>query len=85
VGTPRLNKWLASISAAKALLSKTGKRFKIRYMTQKDVLPPTFVLFTNTQASFAPAYEKYFVKEIRDAFDLRDTPIKLVLKSPSKK
>ena len=85
VGTPRLNKWLASINAAKALLSKTGKRFKIRYMTQKDVLPPTFVLFTNTQASFAPAYEKYFVKEMRAAFDLRDTPIKLVLKSPSKK
>jgi len=84
VGTPRLNKWLASISAAKSLLSKTGKRFKIRYMTQKDVLPPTFVLFTNTQASFAPAYEKYFVKEMRAAFDLRDTPIKLVLKSPSK-
>jgi GTP-binding protein len=85
VGTPRLNKWLASISAARAPLSKTGKRFKIRYMTQKGVLPPTFVLFTNTQAAFAPAYEKFLIQRMREAFDLWDTPVKLVLKSPSKK
>jgi len=81
VGTARLNKWLASISAAKAPLSKTGKRFKIRYMTQKDVLPPTFVLFTNIQAALAPAYEKYFVQKMREAFDLWGTPIKLIPRS----
>jgi GTP-binding protein len=82
VGTPRLNKFLASISAARAPLSKTGKRFKIRYMTQKDILPPTFVLFTNIKASFAPPYEKYFVQRMRGAFDIWGTPIKLILKSP---
>ena len=81
VATSRLNKWLASIVAARAPLSKTGTRFKIRYMTQKDVLPPAFVLFTNAPAAFAPAYEKFFIKRMRDAFDLRGTPIKLFLKS----
>jgi len=81
VATPALNKWLAAVTASKAPLSKTGKRFKIRYMTQHGVLPPTFVLFTNTAAVFAPAYEKFFVKKMREAFDLWGTPIKFVLKS----
>ncbi len=81
IGTPRLNKFLARIGSARDPLSSAGNRFKIKYMTQKGVLPPTFALFTNAKASFAPAYEKFFIQKMRETFDLWGTPIKLILKS----
>jgi len=81
IGTPRLNTFLAHISSARDPLSSAGNRFKIKYMTQKSVLPPTFALFTNAKASFAPAYEKFFIQKMRETFDIWGTPIKLILKS----
>jgi GTP-binding protein len=62
-------------------LSKTKERFKIKYMTQKGVLPPTFVLFTGSRTAFAPAYEKHFMQVMRGKFDLWGTPIKLIIRS----
>jgi len=81
IGTPRLNKFLGSLQASHKPLSKSGKRFSIKYMTQKGILPPTFVLFTNAKASWAPAYEKFFKQRMREAFDLHGTPIRLILRS----
>jgi predicted GTPase len=49
-------------------------------MTQHGVLPPTFILFGNAKSGFAPAYEKFFIQKLREAFDLWGTPIKLILK-----
>lgn len=65
----------------KPVFSSVGNRFKIKHMTQKGVLPPTFALFTNAKASFAPAFEKFFSQKMRETFDLWGTPIKLILGS----
>jgi len=81
IATSLLNKFLESMNVKHPALSKTGRRFKIKYMTQKGSLPPAFVLFTNSKAAFAPAYEKFFVRKMREAFDLWGTPIKLYLRS----
>lgn len=80
IPTPRLNKFLEEVQARRGPLSKAGQRFRIKYMTQHGVLPPTFVLFGNAKSGFAPGYEKFFVQQLRETFDLWGTPIKLVLK-----
>jgi GTP-binding protein len=80
IPTPRLNKFLEEVQAKRGPVSKAGQRFRIKYMTQHGVLPPTFVLFGNAKSGFAPAYEKFFIQKLREAFDLWGTPIKLVLK-----
>jgi GTP-binding protein len=80
ISTPRLNKFLEEVQARRGPLSKAGQRFRIKYMTQHGVLPPTFVLFGNSRTAFAPAYEKFFVQQMRETFDLWGTPIRLVLK-----
>jgi len=80
ISTPRLNKFLEDVQATRGPVSKTGQRFRIKYATQHGVLPPTFVLFGNAKSGFAPAYEKFFVQKLREAFDLWGTPIRLVLK-----
>jgi GTP-binding protein len=81
VPTPQLNRFLEAIGTANPPVSPTGRRFKVRYMTQKGILPPTFVLFTSTGTSFAPAYEKFFVHKLRETFGFRGSPIKLILRS----
>jgi len=81
IGTSGLNKFLASVQKTNLPLSNTRKRFKIKYMTQKAVLPPTFVLFSSSRSAFAPSYEKYFTERLREKYGLWGTPIKLILKS----
>jgi len=80
VETSRLNKFLAWMNKSHPPLSKSKRRIKIKYMTQKRVLPPTFVLFTHSRVSLAPNYEKFFIAQLRERFDFWGNPIRLILR-----
>jgi GTP-binding protein len=80
VGTSQLNNFLSWVNTNCPPLSKKKRRMKIKYMTQKRILPPTFILFTHSQVSLAPSYEKFFTQLLREKFDLWGTPIRLVLR-----
>jgi GTP-binding protein len=63
-----------------------GRRFKVLYAAQ--VLPkdtareiPTLQLFVNSSTLLTPAYERYLDLQLREAFDLRGCPIKLIMRS----
>jgi GTP-binding protein len=81
VDTPRLNNYLSWINENYPPLSKSKRRMKIKYMTQKRILPPTFILFTHSRSSLAPAYEKLFIRLLREKFDFFGTPIRLILRA----
>jgi GTP-binding protein len=81
ISTSRLNKFLVLINEKHPAFSKKKRRFKIKYMTQKRILPPTFVLFTHSKGSLAPSYRKHFINLLRDEFELQGTPIRIVLRS----
>jgi GTP-binding protein len=49
-------------------------------MTQPKSRPPTFVLFCTRASAVPPAYRRYLVNELREAFDLPGTPIRLTLR-----
>jgi len=85
IPTGRLNKFIESMNADYPPISTKGRRFTVKYATQKGILPPTFVLFTTSPAIFAPAYEKSFVRKLRDAFGLEGTPVRLLMRSAKKK
>jgi GTP-binding protein len=54
-----------------------GRRLKLRYVTQANSRPPTFVVF-GTRAEATPEdYRRYLVNELREIFDLPGTPIRL--------
>ena len=80
IGTHRLNDFLAWVTVSHLPLGKNKKRVKIKYMTQKGILPPTFVLFTHSCLSLAPSSEKYFVQCLRERFNYWGTPIRLFLR-----
>jgi GTP-binding protein len=57
-----------------------GKRLKIYYMTQTQVAPPTFVLFCNEAALFHFSYQRYIENCIRETYEFKGTPVRLVVK-----
>ena len=60
--------------------SDKGKRLKIYYMTQASTKPPTFVVFCNNRELFHYSYQRYLENQIREAFSLDATPIKMVIR-----
>lgn len=80
IETSRLNEFLEWIRENHPPLTRERKRVKLRYMTQKDIHPPSFILFINRHASFLPAYEKFFLEKLRHRFDFWGTPLRLILR-----
>ena len=81
VATPQLNRWLEEALARHAPPAPSGRRLKIRYMTQPSTRPPTFVAFCSRSDALPKSYQRYLVNSLRAAFDLPGVPIRLNLRS----
>ena len=80
IETSRLNNFLSWINENHPPLSKNKRRVKIKYMAQKGILPPTFILFSHSRISLVPAYERFFIHLLREKFGFWGTPIRLLLR-----
>ncbi len=80
VSTARLNRWLSGMTESHPPPAVSGRRLKLRYMTQAKIRPPSFILFCSRPESVPGAYQRYLVNGLRDAFDMPGTPIRLWLR-----
>ena len=81
VSTAKLNEWLESAIGAHPPPAVSGRRIKIRYMTQVKARPPNFALFGNQLDALPKAYTRYLVNGLRETFDLPGVPIRLSLRT----
>lgn len=81
VPTAQLNRWLEEVEGAHTPPLVSGRRLKLKYMTQTKARPPTFTLFVNISKDFPDAYTRYMVNGLRTTFRLPGTPIRLLLKA----
>ena len=81
VSTAALNRWLEGALAAHPPPAVSGRRIKIRYMTQPKARPPYFALFGNQLSSLPDAYKRYLVNGLRETFGLTGVPIRLSLRT----
>lgn len=81
IETSKLNAFLAEFTADHPPVGVSKRWIKIKYMTQKGILPPTFVLFGHSPDRLAPAYEKFFIGRLRERFELWGTPVRVFLRS----
>ncbi len=79
IGTGELNRWLEAMLAAHTPPLVSGRRLKIRYITQKSARPPSFILFSNLK-EVPEHYLRYLVGGLRECFALNGVPIRLVVK-----
>ena len=80
IPTSPLNQALRAIFAKNPPPLAQGKPVKFFYATQTAVAPPTFALFVNFAHGIGPAYQRYLVHQLREAFELLGTPLRLVLR-----
>jgi GTP-binding protein len=80
IPTAKLNRWLEEQVERHPPPAPGGRRIKLRYMTQANARPPSFVLFSSSAAELPESYLRYLVNGLRDAFDLWGTPIRMHLR-----
>ena len=81
ISTGRLNRWLAPVVDSTPPPAVSGRRIKIRYMTQPKARPPFFVLFGTSVESIPESYKRYLVNGLRETFGLVGVPIRLSMRS----
>lgn len=62
-----------------------GKRLRIYYLTQVAQNPPTFKLFINHEDLMHPAWKRYLIAQMRNAFGLKGLPIRLLIEDKAAK
>ncbi|MDC9824010.1 ribosome biogenesis GTPase Der [Devosia sp. ZB163] len=80
VSTARLNRWLGAMTESHPPPAVSGRRLKLRYMTQAKIRPPSFILFCSRPEAVPNSYQRYLVNGMRETFDLPGTPIRLWLR-----
>jgi len=83
LSTGRLNRWLHPVVDSTPPPAVSGRRVKIRYITQPKARPPFFVLFGNSVEKIPESYKRYLVNGLRQTFGLNGVPIRLSLRSGS--
>ncbi|WP_262296873.1 ribosome biogenesis GTPase Der [Microvirga sesbaniae] len=80
IPTAKLNQWLSEALEANPPPAVSGRRIKIRYMTQVKSRPPHFAVFGNQLDALPKSYTRYLVNGLREAFNLPGTPIRVSLR-----
>lgn len=65
--------------------TKSGRRAKIKFITQATCNPPTFVLFVSDPKLINFSYTRYIENRLRERVDFSGTPIKLILRGKGDK
>ena len=81
--TNKVNSVVQQAVAGHNLPQKSGRQLRIKYSTQADVNPPTFVFSVNDPALVHFSYRRYLENKLRQAFGFSGTPIRLVFKPRS--
>jgi GTP-binding protein len=81
--TATVNSVVQQAVATHSLPRRGNKQLKIRYATQAEVNPPTFVFFVNDASLLHFSYQRYLENKLRQSFGFTGTPIRLVFKARS--
>jgi GTP-binding protein len=81
VSTSTLNRFLKEALQRHATPAISGRRVRIRYMTQRKARPPSFTLFGNQLDALPEAYLRYLSNGLRENFNLKGTPLRFSVRN----
>ncbi|MDO8507779.1 MAG: ribosome biogenesis GTPase Der [bacterium] len=84
VPTSDLNDFFNKVILKKPPVSTDKHQVNIKYATQADINPPTFVFFANYPDKVHFSYQRYLENRIREKWDFTGTPIRLNFRAKSK-
>ncbi|MBI3609577.1 MAG: ribosome biogenesis GTPase Der [Nitrospirae bacterium] len=75
VSTGALNRAFERAVSTHPPPQRSGRPVKLNYITQAEVRPPTFVIFSNRPEQVKEPYLRYLENFLRDSFDFTGTPL----------
>ena len=77
IPTAELNRWIASALEKHQPPAVSGRRIKLRYITQANARPPSFVIFSSRPEALPESYLRYLVNDLKKTFGLGPAPIRM--------
>lgn len=80
INTAQLNKWFSATTAKNPPPLVNGLPIKLKYISQTNSKPPTFVIFANRAKHLSTSYERYLLNQLRESFGLFGVPLRLFVR-----
>jgi GTP-binding protein len=77
ISTARLNRWLDAQTTQHPPPAVSGRRLKLKYMTQVKARPPAFMISCTRPEAIPESYTRYLVNGLRKDFDMPGVPIRV--------
>ncbi len=77
VPTGELNRFIEKITTASPPVTSGKRNVRVMYASQTSVAPPTFVLFTNSEAKLHFSYERFLENRLRESYGFFGNPIRI--------
>ncbi len=81
IATAQLNRWLDDVARHHPPPAVSGRRIKLKYITQAKTRPPGFVLSCSRPEALPAAYLRYLTNALRADFDLPGVPIRIMTRT----
>ncbi|HET7708358.1 MAG TPA: ribosome biogenesis GTPase Der [Sphingomicrobium sp.] len=81
IPTGELNRWFEAAVEANPPPAPSGRRIKLRYVTQVKTRPPSFVIFGNRLDHLPDSYSRYLLNSMRRDFKMAAVPLRLTLRN----
>lgn len=77
ISTGELNRFLQETVSRRHPPSRQGRHIKLHYMTQTEIEPPTFLIFSNHPTLVDKAYINYLNNQLRENFGFSGVPVRI--------
>ncbi|RFB91966.1 ribosome biogenesis GTPase Der [Rhizobium leguminosarum bv. trifolii] len=81
ISTARLNRWLETQQIQHPPPAVSGRRIKLKYMTQVKARPPAFMISCTRSDALPESYTRYLINGLRADFDMPSVPIRIHFRS----
>ncbi|MBN2374080.1 ribosome biogenesis GTPase Der [bacterium] len=80
ISTGELNRAVEEMIRKRPPPQSGRSRLKFFYATQTGIKPPTFIIFINRPKMVHFSYRRFMINQLRECFDLKHTPIRLIFR-----
>ena len=81
VSTAKLNRWLDAVQTQHPPPAVSGRRIRLKYMTQVKARPPAFMISCTRSDALPESYVRYLINGLRNDFQMPGVPIRIHFKS----
>jgi GTP-binding protein len=78
VSTAKLNRWLDAVTTQHPPPAVSGRRLKLKYMTQVKARPPAFMISCTRADALPESYTRYLINALRADFNMPSVPIRIM-------